>query len=81
MRSFGKFVWDMKTIVFPILILVQAAIFLFLSGKEDAAYMLSALGPLLVILLNALYVVYSSANRWPNTPWLQRLGRITLYKR
>ncbi len=82
MEFLKRFIWDCRTFVLPLVFVVALTVMLFLQGYRDAAYMVSNLGTVLVVLGNVVYIVFShSRKRWEGVPWKGRLLRLFTFRR
>ena len=71
-----------KTFVFPLLFIIVLVSVLFFNGNRDVAWTVACLGTSIVMLGNIIFIAaYNSRNRWPNTTWLMRLGRLFFFER
>lgn len=69
-RSFLiRFVRDAWTLVVPLVLCLLGAIVLMVLGYHDAAWIVGNLGAVVVVLVNAIYVlVWDPRGRWKRTP-------------
>lgn len=82
MKFLVDFVWQCKTIVVPLIVILWAVSILFLLGHRNTATMVSNLGTFLVVLLNLVYVVFfHSRERWINSNWQTRTIKIFTFQR
>jgi hypothetical protein len=77
-----SYLYECRTIVAPILLLVAAILALYTAGVSHSILLtLSYAGALAVVFGNLLYVVVISRVSWPGAPWHERLGRILGHRR
>jgi hypothetical protein len=81
-KSWTDFVWNCKTIVVPLTLLIAACTVLFMMGRKDLAGDVSSLGTALVLFGNILYIVFlHSRKKWPDVPWYVRFYRLFTFHR
>jgi Na+/alanine symporter len=77
-----RFVYNCRTVVVPLLVIIVVAVVLFVIGQRDIAWAVSCLGTCLVLLGNLLYIaIWDSRSRWPGTTWTQRLTKVMWHER
>ncbi len=77
--NFVKACW---TVVAPLVVIIIAAACLFAVGHGDAAWAVSNLGTILVLIGNLVYIViWNSRKRWPGTTAWERLVKVMTFER
>ena len=72
----------MRGLVISLLAVMAASAGLMVSGARDAAWAVSSLGTVGVLLVALAYVAaVDSRRRWPDADWLVRLGRVFFFER
>lgn len=69
-------------VVLPILTAMLVAVGLMMDGHPDAAWVVSNVGTLAVLLGNGLYIVLKDpTGRWPGSGLMQRWANLLTFKR
>lgn len=64
-----RFVRDCWTVVVPLVLCMAGGLVLLATGHRDAAWFVGNVGPVVVMLLNVVYVlVWDPRGRWRRTP-------------
>ena len=72
----------MRILVISLLGVLLVALGLWIRGATDLAYWVGQLGTLGVLALELVYVVaIDSRRRWPDRPWIARLGKVLFFER
>ena len=72
----------MYGVIYPLLLIIAAALGLEFAGLGYVAGDLSLGGTALVVLIMLLYTsIWHSRSRWPGTAWIQRLDNMLRFKR
>ena len=77
-----RFLWDCKTLVFPLIAVTIASVALLATGHDRLAFFVSYGASFLVVAANFFYIaLIDSKKRWPKLTTDQRIKKILFFQR